>query len=132
MVCCNSRGTLSFLLGLASSSSDLTLLLLVDPVPALELLGVVEALEVVLAEEAAVGGLAAAAHALAELQPEVVAAALVPVDAPAGRHRRPPLPGSLPPGRVTLSLSLHLHAAGGRVCSSRTGSVELNIFFLVS
>jgi hypothetical protein len=37
MVCCNSRGTLSFLLGLASSSSDLTLLLLVDPVPALEL-----------------------------------------------------------------------------------------------
>lgn len=65
----------------------------------------VEALEVVLAEEAAVGGLAAAAHALAELQPEVVAAALVPVDAPAGRHRRPPLPGSLPPGRVTLSLS---------------------------
>jgi hypothetical protein len=78
---------------------------------------VVEALEIVLAEEAAVGGLAAAAHALAELQPEVVAAALVPVDAPAGRHRRPPLPGSLPPGRVTLSLSLHLHAAGGRVGS---------------
>lgn len=52
------------------------------------LLGVVEALEVVLAEEAAVGGLAAAAHALAEIQPEVVAAALVPVDAPPGRHRR--------------------------------------------
>ena len=57
------------------------------------LLGVMEALEVVLAEEAAVGGLAAAAHALAELQPEVIAAALVSVDAPAGRHRRPPLPG---------------------------------------
>jgi len=37
MVCCDSRGTLSFLLGLASSSSDLTLLFLVDPVPALEL-----------------------------------------------------------------------------------------------
>jgi len=88
MVSCNSRGSFSLLLGLASSSSDLTLLLLVDPVPALELLGVVEALEVVLAEEAAVGGLAAAAHALAELQPEVVAAALVPVDAPPRRHRR--------------------------------------------
>jgi hypothetical protein len=37
MVSCNSRGSLGFLLGLTSSSSDLTLLLLVDPVPALEL-----------------------------------------------------------------------------------------------
>lgn len=56
------------------------------------LLGVVEALEVVLPEEAAVGGLAAAAHALAEVQPEVVAPPLVPVDAPPGRHRNLPSP----------------------------------------
>lgn len=84
---CNSRSSFGFLFGLASSSSNLTLLLLVDPVPALELLGVVEALEVVLAEEAAVGGLAAAAHTRAEVQPEVVAPPLVPVDAPPGRHR---------------------------------------------
>jgi hypothetical protein len=34
---CNSRGSLGFLLGLAGSSSYLTLLLFVDPVPALEL-----------------------------------------------------------------------------------------------
>ena len=87
VVSCNSRSSFGFLLGLASSSSYLTLLLLVDPVPALELLGVVEALEVVLAEEAAIGGLAAAAHARAEVQPEVVAPPLVPVDAPPGRHR---------------------------------------------
>jgi hypothetical protein len=89
------------------------------------LLGVVEALEVVLAEEAAVGGLAAAAHALAELQPEVVAAALVPVDAPPRRHRRrallrlPPPPGwfiSLPPPpllRLCPSLSLSTPVAVG-------------------
>jgi hypothetical protein len=37
MVGCNCRGSLGFLLGLSRSSSDLTLLLLVDPVPALEL-----------------------------------------------------------------------------------------------
>jgi hypothetical protein len=34
---CNSRGSIGFLLGLAGSSSNLTLLLFVDPVPALEL-----------------------------------------------------------------------------------------------
>lgn len=88
VVSCNGRGSLSFLLGFASCSSYLTLLLLVNPVPALELLGVVEALHVVFAEEDAVAGLAAAAHALAEVHPEVVAPPLVPVDSPAGRHRR--------------------------------------------
>jgi hypothetical protein len=43
---------------------------------------VVEALEVVLAEESAVLGLAAARHALAEVHPEVVASAFVPRDSP--------------------------------------------------
>ena len=81
---------------------DLTLGVEADGAAA-HLLGVVEALEVVLAEEAAVGGLAAAAHALAELQPEVVAAALVPVDAPPRRHRRRAL---LPPPGWLISLSL--------------------------
>lgn len=42
----------------------------------------VEALEVVLAEERAVFGLAAARHALAEVDPEVVASAFVPCDSP--------------------------------------------------
>ena len=71
------------------------------------LLGVVEALEVVLAEEAAVGGLAAAAHALAEVQPEVVAAALVPVDAPPRRHRR--LAAAAPPPPLPLSTPVASH-----------------------
>jgi hypothetical protein len=65
-----------------------------------DLLGVVEALHVVLAEEGAVRGLAAAAHALAEVHPEVVAPALVPVDAPPRRHR------FLPPAADACSITL--------------------------
>jgi hypothetical protein len=67
-----------------------------------DLLGVVEALHVVLAEEGAVGGLAAAAHALAEVHPEVVAPALVPVDAPPRRHRL------LPPDAAAADCSITL------------------------
>lgn len=47
-----------------------------------DLFGVVEALEIVLAEESAVLWLAAARHALAEVHPEVVASAFVPCDSP--------------------------------------------------
>lgn len=46
-----------------------------------------EALEVVLAEEGAVFGLPAAGHALAEVDPEVVASPLVPRYPPARCHR---------------------------------------------
>jgi hypothetical protein len=60
------------------------------------LLGVVEALHVVLPEEGAVGRLAAAAHAPAEVQPEVVAPAHVPIGSPPRRHRL------LPPRRRCL------------------------------
>lgn len=51
-----------------------------------DLFGVVETLEVVLAKERTVLGLAAARHALAEVDPEIVATAFVPCDSPAGCH----------------------------------------------
>lgn len=53
-----------------------------------DLFGVVEALEVVLAEERTVLGLAAARHALAEVDPEIVATPFVAGDSPAGSHSR--------------------------------------------
>lgn len=67
-----------------------------------DLLGVVEALEVVVAEEGAVLGLAAAGHALAEVRPEVVAPPLVPRYPPPGRH---PPPNPPPPLLCFFSLS---------------------------
>ena len=70
------------------SSSYFALLLLVNSIPSLKLFGVVEALEVVLAEERTVLGLAAARHALAKVDPEIVATPFVAGDSPAGSHPR--------------------------------------------
>lgn len=54
-----------------------------------DLFGVVEALVVVLAEEGADLGLPALGHALAKVEPEVVASPLVPRYPPSLRHRLP-------------------------------------------
>lgn len=51
-----------------------------------DLLGMVEALEVVFAEKSTVLGLSAARHALAEIHPEIVAATFVSCDSPPRRH----------------------------------------------
>lgn len=59
-------------LSLLCGCPKFTLLFLVNSVSPLELLGVVEALEVVFAKEGAVLGLSAARHALAEVDPEAL------------------------------------------------------------
>lgn len=47
-----------------------------------DLFGMVEALEIVFAEESAILGFSAARHALAEVDPEIVAATFVPRNSP--------------------------------------------------
>lgn len=59
-----------------------------DRVRSLYLFGVVEALEVIFAKEVAILRLATARHALAEINPEIVASPLVPCYSPSRRHRR--------------------------------------------
>lgn len=89
-----------------------------------DLLGMVEALHVILAEEGAVGGLAAATHALAEVHPEVVAPALVPVDAPPRSHRLLPLAAA----SCTITLCLALGLAARSSFSLRSGRIGLAWF----
>ena len=65
-----------------SSSSYFALFFLVNSVSSSKLFGVMEALEVILAEELAVLGLTAARHAFAEVNPEIIATTFVPIDSP--------------------------------------------------